>query len=69
VADADETARKNVLDEAAQKLHRRQRHRRGSVLVRVVFPLEGDAFAVEGAEPVIADGDAVRVAPQVAKYG
>ena len=39
------------------------------MLVRVVLPLEGDAFAVEGAEPVIADGDAVRVAPEISQHG
>ena len=66
---ADEAARQNVLDEATQKLHRRQRHRARLIVVRVVLPLEGDAFAVEGAEPVIADGDAMRVAPQVAQHG
>jgi hypothetical protein len=39
------------------------------MVVRVVLPLEGDAVTVEGAEPVIADGDAMRVAPQVAQHG
>jgi hypothetical protein len=57
------------LDEATQKRHGRQRHRARLILVRVVLPLEGDAFAVEGAEPVIADGDAMRVTPQVAQHG
>ena len=39
------------------------------MVVRVVLPLEGDALAVEGTEPVIADRDAMRVAPQVAQHG
>ena len=37
--------------------------------MRVVLPLERDAFTVEGAEPMIADGDAMRVPPEVAQYG
>ena len=45
---ADEAARQNVLDEATQKLHRRQGHRARLILVCVVLPLKGDAFAVEG---------------------
>ena len=65
---ADEAARQDVLDEAAQKLHRGERHRARLIAVRVVLPLEGDALAVEGAEPVIADGDAMRVAPEVAQH-
>jgi hypothetical protein len=46
--DADETARQNVLDEAAQKLHGGQRHRAPLVAVGVVLPLKRDAVAVEG---------------------
>ena len=36
--DPDEAARQNVLDEAAQKLHRGERHRAALVAVGVVLP-------------------------------
>ena len=38
-------------------------------VVRVVLPLKGDAVAVEGEQPVIADRDAMRVAPEIAQHG
>src|ERR1019366_9790680 len=65
VAHADEATREHMLDEAPQKLHRGQRHRARLIAVRVVLPLEGDAVAVEGAEPVIADRHAMRVPPEI----
>ena len=67
--DSDEAARQDVLDEAPQKLHRGQRHRAPLIVVRVVLPLERDASPVERAQPVIADGHAMRVAAEVAQHG
>jgi hypothetical protein len=31
----------------------------------VVFPLEGDVVAIEGEQPVIADRDPMRLAPEI----
>ena len=67
--DPDETAREDVLHEAAEKLHRRERHRAPLVVVRVVLPLKRDVVAVEGDESVIADRDAMGVAPKVSQHG
>ena len=67
--DAHEAARQDVLDEATEKLHGRQRHRATLVAVGVVLPLEGDVVAVEGEQPVIADRDAMGIAPEIAQDG
>ena len=69
MANADEAARQDVLDEAPEKLHGSERHRARLTVVRVVLPLKRDALAVEGAEPVIGDGDAMRVPSEVAQHG
>ena len=66
---ADEAARQDVLDEAAQKLHRGQRHRAPLIVVGVVLPLKGDVVTVEGEQPMIADRHAMGVAPEVAQHG
>ena len=66
--DADEATRQDVLDEAPQKLHRGQRHRAPLVAVRVVLPAEGDALAIEGDQPMIADGDAMGIAAEIAQH-
>ena len=48
VADAHEAARQNVLDKAAQKLHRRESHRSTLVAMGVVLLGEGDVVAIKG---------------------
>ena len=67
--DADEAARQDVLDEAAQKLHGGERHRAALVAVGVVLPRKGDVVAIEGEQPVIADRDAMGIAPEIAQHG
>ena len=37
--------------------------------VRVVLPLKGDAFAIEGEQAMVADRDPMRVAPEIAQHG
>ena len=69
LADADEAARQDVLDEAAEKLHGRERHRAPLVAVGVVLPPKRDVLAVEGEQAVIADRDAMGVAPEVPQDG
>ena len=66
---ADEAARQDVLDEAAEKLHRGERHRAPLVAVGVVLPLKRDAVAIEGEQPMIADRHAMGIAPEVAQDG
>ena len=68
LANADEAARQDVLDEAAEKLHRRERHRALLAAMRVVLPVKRHALAVEGEQSVIADRHAMGVAPEVAQH-
>ena len=66
---ADEATRQDVLHEAPEKLHRGQRHRAPLIAVGVVLPLKGHVLAIEGEQPVVADRDAMGVAPEVAQHG
>ena len=66
--DADKPARQDMLDEASEKLHRRHGHRAPAGLLAVVLPAKRDALAVEGEQAVIADRDAMRVAPEIAQH-
>ena len=67
VPDADETARQNVLREAAQKLAGRKSHSALLVAVGVVAPEERDLFAIEGQQAMVADGDAMGITAEIAK--
>ena len=58
-----------MLDEAAQKLHGRQRHRAPLIALGVVLPVKRDVVAIEGEQPVIADRDPMGVAPEIAQDG
>ena len=58
--------RADVLDEAAQKLHGRQRHRAPLVGMGVILPVKRDVVAIEGEQSVIADRDPMGVAPEIA---
>jgi hypothetical protein len=60
-SDADEAARQPVRQEPAQKFVGGNAHLAFLIAVRVVFPTEGDRFAVKDDEPVIGDRHAVRV--------
>ena len=46
-----------------------ERHRAALVAMGVVLPVEGDVVAIEGEQPVIADRDAMGVAPEIAQDG
>ena len=69
LADAHEAARQDVLDEAAEKLHGRERHRAPLIAMGVVLPLKGDVVAIEGEQPVIADRDPMGIAPEIPQDG
>ena len=68
VADAHEASGKNVEEESAQELYGVQGHDTLLVPMGIVFPAEGNAFAVEADQAVVGDGDAMGVTPQVAQH-
>ena len=68
MTDAHEAPRQDVLKSGAET-PRRERHRPPLVAVRVILPLKRDTRTVEGQQTVIADRDAMRVAPEVAQDG
>ena len=69
LSDADEAARQDVLHEAAEKLHGGERHRPALVAVGVVLVREGHVVAIEGEQPVIADGHPMGIAAEIAQDG
>jgi len=68
VTDANEPFRKYVQEEPAQKLRSLRRHPALFSAMRVVFPAERDGLSIEGQQPVIGDGHAMRVAAQIAEH-
>lgn len=52
------------MDEAAQKLHGRQRHRAPLIALGVVLPVKRDVVAIEGEPSMIADRDPMGVAAE-----
>ena len=64
MTDADETFRKHMQEEAAQKLAGWKSHLALSTAMGVVLPAEGDAFSIPSQNPMIRDGDAMSVAPK-----
>jgi hypothetical protein len=69
MANPHEAPWQDVLDKAAQKLQGGECHRAGLLAVRVILPLKGDVLAIEGAQAVIADRDAMGIAPEVPQHG
>ena len=68
VADADEASGQHMLAESAQELACGERHDALLVAVRIVFPSEAYRTAVEAEQALIADGDAVSVAAEIAQH-
>ena len=66
VADADESPRQNVKQESPDELVSRYGHRSHLVAAGVIPPTEGNAFAIEGDEPVVGDGDTVSITTEIA---
>ena len=58
-----------MLDEAAQKLHRAERHRATRRPVRIVLVREGHPVAIESDEAMIADRHAMGVSTEIPKDG
>ena len=67
MADADQTLRKQVQQEAAQELLHRQGHATFFVLMCGVSPTKRDLAIGKGDQPVVGYGDPVCIAAQVAK--
>ena len=65
IADADEALREDVHEEAAEKFIGLERERAHHTAVPVVLPPKRDGVGGDVDEPVVGDGDAVRVARQV----
>ena len=61
--------RQDVLEEASQKLYGGERHHATLVAMGVVLVGEGDVVAVEGEQPVVADGHAIGVAAEIPQDG
>jgi|HubBroStandDraft_4_1064222.scaffolds.fasta_scaffold74345_3 hypothetical protein len=68
VADADQAGRQHVEQEATDELDRVEGHDLGAGVVRVVFPVKADMAVVQGAKPVIGDGDAMSVASEILEH-
>jgi hypothetical protein len=57
-----------MLQEAPQELGGGERHPPLLVAARVILPAEGDALTVESQQAMIADGNTVGVASEVAQH-
>jgi hypothetical protein len=66
VADADESLRQDVKQESSDELVSKDGHRSHLVAASVISPTEGNAFAIEGDESVVGDGDTMSVAAEIA---
>lgn len=68
VADAHEASGQYMLAEAAQELACGERHDSLLVAVGVVLPSEADALTVEAEQALIADGNTMGIAAEVAQH-
>jgi len=68
LTNAHEAVWKNMLYVASQELGCRQCHEALLVSACIVLPAEGNLFPIERNQPVIADGNAMGIAAQIAKH-
>jgi len=68
VADANEAPGQYMLAEAAQELASGERHDALLVAVCVVFPSETYVVTIEAEQALVADGDAMSVAAEIAQH-
>ena len=68
VADADQSRRQHMRQKAAEELVDVEGEQLLGVAVCVVSIAEADAFAVEGDDPGVADGDAMGVVGEVREH-
>jgi hypothetical protein len=65
VADTDESLRQDVKQKTSDELVGRDGHRSHLVAAGVIPPTEGNAFAIEGDEPVVGDGDTMSITAEI----
>ncbi len=68
VADADKAPGQHMLAKAAQELGSRKSHDALLTAVSIVFPSKSHAVTIEAEQTLIADGDAVSVAAEIAQH-
>src|SRR5271163_5151350 len=68
VADADKAPGQHMLAKAAQELGSVESHDALLIAVRIVFPSKAHAVTIEAEQALVADGDAVSVAAEIAQY-
>jgi hypothetical protein len=66
VADANESLRQDMKQESSDELVSRDGHRSHLVAAGVISPPEGNAFAIEGDESVVGDGDTMSITTEIA---
>ncbi len=67
IPDSHEALGQHVQEEATQELYSQQRHLALLATTRIVLPTERDAFAVECQQPVIGNGNPMRIAAEIAQ--
>jgi len=65
VADSDQALGQNVDQEAAQELICGDRHDLLLAATRIVFPAKRDSIILKRHQPMVGDGDAVRIAGEI----
>ena len=68
VANADQTGRQHVEQEAADELDRIEGHGLGAGVIGIVFPVEADAAVFHRSKAMVGNGHAVRVAGQILEH-
>ena len=68
VANTNEAARQDMKKETAEKLIGTKCHEAFPVVVSGVSEAERDLFAVEGDQPVIGDGDTMRISAEISEH-
>ena len=68
MSDTDEPFGQDVQEESAQKLDPIERHHARLVAMCIIAPAEADVLSIEGQQAMIRDGDAVRVAAEIAQH-
>jgi hypothetical protein len=66
-ADANKAAGQHMQQEAAQELCGFERHHSLVISVGIISPAEGDLIVGEGDQAMVGDGDAMRVAGEIAE--
>ena len=68
VADANEASGQHMLAEAAQELACGERHDALLVAMCIVFPSEPNLVTIEAEQALVADGDAMGIAAEIAQH-